>query len=298
MKSPLPLGAHMSIAGELHLAFARGEKAGCTAMQIFTKNANQWRGKPISAEAAEKFRNAWQESPIGPVAAHDTYLINLAAPEDDKWEKSIAAFCDEVERCALLGIPHLVMHPGAHLGEGEEAGLKRVAAAFRRIFAESDPSVTVLLENTAGQGTVLGGPFEHLAEIMERVPQGRFGVCFDTCHAFAFGHDLSTAEGYGTVMERFNQLIGLDRIAAFHVNDCKKGLGSHVDRHEHIGRGAIGREGFAALMRDPRFAEVPKILETPKGENDEFDRINLATLRELAAAEPPVGQPASECLGA
>ena len=125
MKSSLPLGAHMSIAGELHLAFARGEKAGCTAMQIFTKNANQWRGKPISAEAAEKFRKAWQASSIGPVAAHDTYLINLAAPEDDKWQKSIAAFCDEMERCALLGVPHLVMHPGAHLGEGEEAGLKR-----------------------------------------------------------------------------------------------------------------------------------------------------------------------------
>lgn len=282
MKSPLPLGAHMSIAGELHLAFARGEKAGCTAMQIFTKNANQWRGKPISAEAAEKFRNAWQESPIGPVAAHDTYLINLAAPEDDKWEKSIAAFYDEVERCALLGIPHLVMHPGAHLGEGEEAGLKRVAAAFRRIFAESDPSVTVLLENTAGQGTYLGGKFEHLAALMDLVPEGRFGVCFDTCHAFAAGYDLASEEGFSEVMERFQHIVGLEKILLFHVNDSKKGLASHVDRHEHIGQGTIGRGGFQALMQDERLRQVPKILETPKGDQDEMDEVNLNLLRELA----------------
>ena len=282
MKSSLPLGAHMSIAGELHLAFARGEKAGCTAMQIFTKNANQWRGKPISAEAAEKFRKAWQESPIGPVAAHDTYLINLAAPEDDKWEKSIAAFCDEMERCALLGVPHLVMHPGAHLGEGEEAGLKRVADAFRRIFTESDPNVTVLLENTAGQGTYLGGKFEHLASLMDLVPEGRFGVCFDTCHAFAAGYDLASAEGFAAVMERFQQIVGLEKILLFHVNDSKKGLNSHVDRHEHIGQGAIGRAGFQALMQDERLRQVPKILETPKGDQDEMDEVNLNLLRELA----------------
>jgi len=282
LNTPQPLGAHMSIAGELHLAFARGEKAGCTAMQIFTKNANQWRGKPISDEAAAKFRAAWQASPIGPVAAHDTYLINLAAPEDDKWEKSIAAFVDEMERCAKLGIPYLVMHPGAHMGAGEDAGLQRVVAAFQRIFAEADPSVMVLLENTAGQGTYLGGQFEHLARLMEKVPGGCFGVCFDTCHAFAAGYDLSSAAGYAAVMERFQQIIGLEHLRLFHLNDSKKGLNSHVDRHEHIGQGAIGQAGFQALMQDERLSQVPKILETPKGDQEEMDEVNLALLRELA----------------
>jgi deoxyribonuclease-4 len=272
----------MSISGGMHLAFARGEQVGCTAMQVFTKNASQWRGRPLNAADAEAFRRAWRQSPIGPVIAHDTYLINLAAPDEEKWAKSRAAFLDELERCALLGIPALVMHPGAHMGAGEEAGLRRISEAFRAVFAEAPAEVTVLLENTAGQGTYLGGRFEHLAAIMEGVPAGRFGVCFDTCHAFAAGYDLSTAQGYGAVMEEFDRLIGIERLQAFHVNDSKKGLGSAVDRHEHIGRGAIGTEGFAALMRDPRFRAVPKILETPKGEDDELDRMNLAVLRRLA----------------
>jgi deoxyribonuclease-4 len=294
----LLIGAHMSIAGGMEKAFSRGEEVGCTAMQIFTKNASRWQSKPLSEGDVQAFRKAWEASPIDPVVAHDSYLINLASPEEALREKSAAAFLDEMERCHRLGIPSLVMHPGAHVGTGEKEGLVRLAEVFRRIFSEAPETVTVLLENTAGQGTVLGGPFEHLAEIMDRVPRGRFAVCFDTCHAFAYGHDLSTAEGYATVMEGFDRLIGLDRIAAFHVNDCKKGLGSHVDRHEHIGQGALGREGFAALMRDPRFAGIPKILETPKGENDEFDRMNLATLRELTTAEPALGQAVPERLGA
>jgi deoxyribonuclease-4 len=277
-----PLGAHISIAGGMELALARGEAVGCTAIQIFTKNANQWRAKPISDLAAQAFRAAWQASPIGPVLAHDSYLINLAAPDDDKWAQAKNAFLDEMQRCAQLGIGDLVMHPGAHLGQGEAAGLKRIAAALRDIFTAAPDSVRVLLENTAGQGTYLGGRFEHLAEIIERVPAGRFGVCFDTCHAFAAGHDLSTAGGYRAVMAEFDRLLGIETIRAFHLNDSKKDLHSRVDRHEHIGRGAIGREGFAALMQDSRFATVPKILETPKGDNDEFDRINLALLRDLA----------------
>jgi deoxyribonuclease-4 len=179
-------------------------------------------------------------------------------------------------------VPALVMHPGAHLGAGEEAGLARLAEAFRLIFAEAPPTVTVLLENTAGQGTCLGHRFEHLAEVLVRVPQGRFGICLDTCHAFAAGYDLATSEGYEATLAEFERLIGLEKIAAFHVNDGKKGLGSRVDRHEQIGQGAIGREGFRQLMRDARFSRVPKILETPKGEDDELDRMNLSLLRELA----------------
>jgi deoxyribonuclease-4 len=276
------LGAHMSIAGGMELAFARGEAVGCTAMQIFTKNASQWRAKPIRDEAAEAFRKAWQASPIGPVLAHDSYLINLAAPDDVKWQQAKAAFLDEMRRCAKLGIGDLVMHPGAHLDQGELAGLQRIAAALRDIFTEAPSGVRVLLENTASQGTYLGGRFEHLAEIIERVPTGRFGVCFDTCHAFAAGYDLSTADGYQQVIAEFDRLMGVETIRAFHLNDAQKGLHSRVDRHEQIGQGTIGRDGFAALMQDARFAAVPKIIETPKGENDEFDRVNLTLLRELA----------------
>lgn len=280
--NPLLIGAHMSVAGGLEKAFARGEALGCTAMQVFTKNANQWKGKPVTAEQAQLFRRTWEASCVGPVLAHDSYLINLAAPDPDLWRKSLDAFRDEMERCALLGISALVMHPGAHLGTGEAAGLARIAEAFRVVFAEGPEGVTVLLENTAGQGSYIGGPFEHLAEIMERVPDGRFGVCFDTCHAFAAGYDLSTAEGFASVMEEFDRRVGIDRLAAFHLNDSKKGLGAGVDRHEHIGQGGIGREGFRALLRDERFASIPKVLETPKGDDDAFDRMNLATLRELA----------------
>ncbi len=281
--SPLPIGAHMSIAGGLSLAFGRGEKLGCTAIQVFTKNANRWQAKALTGEETAAFRLAWKTSPIGPVLAHDSYLINLAAPDQDVWHQSLAAFADEMQRCAALGIPFLVMHPGAHLGKGEAVGLERIAEAFRRLFAEAPPGVTVLLENTAGQGSYLGGRFEHLAEIMEKVPGGRFGVCFDTCHAFAAGYDLGSAEGYAAVMEEFDRRIGLSRLCAFHLNDTRKGLGSRVDRHEHIGRGAIGRAGFRALLRDSRLRNVPKILETPKGEDDACDRMNLATLHELAA---------------
>ncbi|PLX92990.1 MAG: deoxyribonuclease IV [Desulfuromonas sp.] len=276
------IGAHVSIAGGLDRAFARGEEVGCSAIQIFTKNASQWRAKPISAADAAAFQAAWEQSSIGPVIAHDSYLINLATSDDAKWVKSKEAFLDELQRCDQLGVPELVMHPGSHLGNGEEAGLQRVADAFIDIFTEAPDSVTVLLEITAGQGTNLGWRFDHLATIMEKVPDGRFGVCFDTCHAFAAGYDLSTLEGYDTVMSEFDRLIGVEKIRAFHVNDAKKGLGSRVDRHEQIGEGALGRDGFKALMRDPRFADVPKILETPKGEDNEWDRRNLELLRQLA----------------
>ncbi len=277
-----PLGAHMSIAGGMERAFARGEAVGCTAMQIFTKNASQWRAKPISEEAAAAFHAAWQASSIGPVIAHDSYLINLAAPDNVKWAQAKAAFLDEMRRCDLLGISDLVMHPGAHLGQGEPVGLQRIADALRDIFTEAPENVRVLLENTASQGTYLGGRFEHLAEIIERVPTGRFGVCFDTCHAFAAGHDISTTEGYQKVIAEFDRLVGIETIRAFHLNDAQKGLHSRVDRHEQIGQGTIGKKGFAALMQDARFTAVPKILETPKGDNDELDRQNLALLRKLA----------------
>ncbi len=276
------LGAHVSVAGGLDNAFARGLESHCTALQIFTKNANRWQSKPISNDDAIAFQQAWQKSGIGPVIAHNAYLINLASPKQDVWEKSKAALRDELLRCAQLGITGLVMHPGAHLGTGMETGVERIREAFREILPETPPEVRLLLENTAGQGTYLGGDFAHLAALLEGFDENRFGVCFDTCHAHTAGYDLSTSESYTEVMAEFDRLVGLEQIKAFHLNDCLKPCGSHVDRHTHIGQGTIGRTGFACLMQDQRFSAIPMLLETPKGDDGEMDRVNLALLRELA----------------
>ena len=276
------LGAHVSVAGGLDNAFARGLESNCTALQIFTKNANRWQGKPISNDDATAFQQAWRKSGIGPVIAHDAYLINLASPKQEVWEKSKAALRDELLRCAQLGITGLVMHPGAHLGTGVETGVERIREAFREILPETPPEVRLLLENTAAQGTYLGGDFAHLAALMEGFDEDRFGVCFDTCHAHTAGYDLSTSKSYTKVMAEFDRLVGLKQIKAFHLNDCLKPCGSKVDRHTHIGQGTIGRTGFACLMQDQRLATIPMLLETPKGDDGEMDRVNLALLRELA----------------
>jgi deoxyribonuclease-4 len=277
------LGAHVSVAGGLDQAFVRGLECGCTALQIFTKNANRWQGKPITPAEAELFRRAWQQSKIGPVLAHDAYLINLASPKEGIWEKSKAALRDELVRCAQLGISDLVMHPGAHLGSGVATGLERIRQAFREVLTQTPPQVRLLLENTSGQGSYLGGDFSHLATLLEGMEESRFGVCFDTCHAHSAGYDLASAEGYSRTMAEFDRLIGLEHIRAFHLNDSLKPCGSRVDRHTHIGRGTIGRAGFARLMQDQRFVTIPMILETPKGDGGEMDLVNLALLRELAA---------------
>lgn len=276
------VGVHASIAGGVEKAIARGVALGCTALQIFTKNASRWAARPLDPERAAAFRLAWQTSSIATVHAHDSYLINLAAPDDEKWRRSMTAFSDELERCSLLGVPGLVMHPGAHLGQGEQAGLERIAEAFRLILPVAPADVRIILETTAGMGSHLGWRFEHLATIMELVPEHDFGICFDTCHVYAAGYDLSTPEGYDRTLTEFDRLIGCDRIVLFHVNDSKKPCGSRIDRHEHVGRGCIGETGFACLMGDARFAGVPKILETPPGENNCEDRRNLALLRKLA----------------
>ena len=276
------LGAHVSVAGGLDTAFARGLESDCTALQIFTKNANRWQVKPITEAEASAFRQAWQASGIGPVMAHDAYLINLASPKDDIWEKSKNALRDELHRCAQLGITDLVMHPGAHLGTGEEIGLERIRTAFREILPEAPQEVRLLLENTAGQGSYFGGDFAHLAALLEGFEAKRFGVCFDTCHAHAAGYDLSSEEGYTQTMAEFDRLVGLEQIKAIHLNDSLKPCSSKVDRHAHIGQGTIGRDGFASLMRDQRFIGIPMVLETPKGDQDEMDRANLKLLRQLA----------------
>lgn len=277
------LGAHVSVAGGLDKAFARAIESGCTALQIFTKNANRWHVKPISDREATAFRQAWHMSGIGPVVAHDAYLINLASPKRDIWEKSKNALRDELCRCAQLGVTDLVMHPGAHLGTGVAIGLERIRTALREVFQESPHQVRLLLENTAGQGSYLGGDFSHLAALLEGFDKQRCAVCLDTCHAHAAGYDLSTAEGYAQTMAEFDRMVGLEQIKVFHLNDSLKPCGSKVDRHAHIGEGTIGRAGFTCLMQDQRFVEIPMILETPKGDRDEMDVINLTLLRELAA---------------
>lgn len=275
-------GAHMSVAGGLERAFPRALAVGAAAVQIFTKNANRWSAPPVTPAESQAFREAWQASGIGPVLAHDAYLINLAAPDPDNWARSKAAMREELQRCADLGIPFLVAHPGAHVGTGIEAGIARIRSALSEIFADSDPAVRLLLENTAGQGSYLGGEFVQLARMMDGFGE-RVGVCFDTCHAHSAGYDLARAEGYAAALDDFAREIGFEKLFAFHLNDSLKGCNSKVDRHAHIGEGSIGADGFARLVRDERFVHLPMILETPKGDDGEaMDRVNLALLRKLA----------------
>lgn len=277
------LGAHMSISGGLHLAIDRAVEAGCGVLQIFTRNSNQWKGKPVSEADAALFRQKFAASGLHEVVSHDIYLINLAAPSGETRDKSLAAFRDELETCARLGVAKIVMHPGSHLSDPPQVGLQRVVEAFDLLFQEVPQfDGHVLVETTAGQGSNLGRTFEELAAIISgsRFPE-RFGVCFDTCHTFAAGYDTATEEGYHNTMEQFDRLIGLGRLQCFHFNDSKKGLGSRVDRHEHIGQGALGLNPFRFILNDPRFATVPKILETPKGDSEDMDRINLELLRGL-----------------
>jgi deoxyribonuclease IV len=279
----MKFGAHMSTSGGLHKAFVQGERAGCDTIQIFSKNQQQWRGKALLDQDIAQFRAEQHRTSFEPLIVHDSYLINLASPKDDLWEKSIAAFADELERCAALGIPYLVTHPGAHTGSGEDVGLRREAEALNRLFeAGTGGNTLVLLETTAGQGSCLGYRFEHLATLIELVGHAeRIGVCVDTCHLLAAGYDIRTPEACAATLEEFERVIGIERIKVFHLNDSQKDLGSRIDRHSHIGTGFVGLEGFRAIVNDPRFAEIPMILETPKGDDLAEDIENLAKLRGL-----------------
>jgi deoxyribonuclease-4 len=273
----------MSIAGGVYRAVERAEQAGCAALQIFLKNSNQWQAKAMAEEDRTRFADARRRSGIGPVLAHSSYLINLASPDAALSRRSVDALVDELERADFLAVPGLILHPGAHTGAGEKAGIAAVSAALNRAFERVPPPAAVLLENTAGQGSSIGHTLEQLAAILEGVRQEeRVGFCLDTCHLFAAGYDISTEEGYRRTLRRFDRVIGCGRIRAFHVNDSRKPLGSRVDRHEHIGKGCIGLEAFRCLVNDRRFRAVPKILETPKGDDLKLDRMNLATLRRLA----------------
>jgi deoxyribonuclease-4 len=278
VKGPL-LGAHVSISGGVVKAPARAAGLRMSAFQIFTKNSNQWAGKPITPQDAAAFRDAVGRGGFERVIAHTDYLINPASANNATAARSVESLTREIERCRSLGIDMLVMHPGSHGGTGVREGIGKLAAALGDVLADTE-HVTVLLETTAGQGNGIGDSFEQLAEIIEQAgAAGRLGVCYDTCHTFAAGYDIRTPETYGRTMETFDRVIGKQRLRAFHLNDSRKGLGSRVDRHQHIGWGELGLGPFELIMNDDGFRDVPKIIETPKeGDPEMYDRINLDTL--------------------
>ncbi len=277
------LGAHMSIAGGVSRSIGRATEVGCRVLQIFVKNPSRWKVKELSQEEVEEFQQEYRESALESVVGHDSYLINLASPDPGLRERSIAAFIDEMDRSNRLGLDYLVTHPGAHMGEGEQEGVERVIASFEEIFDRlGDTSVKVAVETTAGQGTTLGHRFEHLRDILAGCScPDRMAVCLDTCHVFAAGYELRSREGCETTFQEFDLVIGLDQLRVLHVNDSKRELGSRVDRHDHIGDGQIGLDGFSWIMNNSVLASIPKMLETPKGDDGEHDRRNLATLRSL-----------------
>jgi deoxyribonuclease-4 len=282
----LLLGAHMSIAGGYYRAVDAAAQFGMEVVQVFTKNNNQWRAKPIAPAEAEQFAAALAEHRISHPLSHASYLINLAAPDDVLWQKSVDGMIVELERAEMLGIPYVVVHPGSHTTSTEAEGLARVAAGLNAVH-KALPKIKsqVLLEITAGQGTNLGWNFGQLASILAETKHAdRVGICFDTCHAFASGYDLRDKKTYQAMWREFDELLGLDRLKAIHLNDSKKGLGSRVDRHEHIGHGCIGREGFHHVLTDRRLAAIPMYLETPKEDCDgePWDAVNMRVLRELA----------------
>ena len=275
------LGAHMSIAGGPVKALERGWSIGCRAIQIFVKNNMQWAAKPFS----ELDLTAYHQCPDSPgiVFGHTSYLINLAATNPDFLEKSVRALGEELIRADQLKLPFLVLHPGAHTGDGEEAGLTRIVSSLDSVFASLPRGKSrIALEITAGQGSSLGHTFEHLAKIMERSnsPE-RLAICLDTAHLFEAGFDISTAKGFWDTIRNFDRIIGLQHLAAWHLNDSKTGLGSRVDRHEHIGKGKIGLTPFAEIMRSKDFNAVPKVLETPKNEDLKEDVENMRVLTSL-----------------
>ena len=283
-------GSHMSMAGGHHHAVHAAHRVGFSTVQVFTKSNNQWKAKPLTESDVTAFKNSLAETGVSDPVGHNSYLINLASPDDVLWNKSIAAMVVEIERGEALGLTDLVAHPGAHVGSGEEAGIGRIAQALDIIHGHtSGVRLRIALETTAGQGSNLGNRFEHLGAILARVADpDRLGICVDSCHIFAAGYPLETPEQYNQTMSEFDLAIGLNRVRLWHLNDSVRELGSRVDRHAGIGRGRIGVSAFSLILNDSRFVDTPMILETPKGEEDgeDLDVINLRTLTELVVKCP------------
>lgn len=278
------LGAHLSIAKGLHNALYRAKDLHCNSLQIFTKNANTWKERDVSCKEIELFKEAKEKTCIKNIVSHTSYLINLASPESKKLKMSCDALKNELVRSSTLGIPYVVLHPGSHMGKGEEKGIAQIIENINDIFEQiPEVAVQLLFETTAGQGTNLGHTFEQIAVIMKNIKQNkRAGVCLDTSHVFAAGYDIRTFDSYMKTMDDFDSIIGLQHLKIIHLNDSKKGFGSKVDRHEHIGMGLIGIEAFKLIMNDDRLKNIPKIIETPKGNGEkDWDKINLNQLKNL-----------------
>ncbi len=284
----LAFGAHMSASGGCDKAITRAAEFGMASCQLFTKNERQWRSKPLDEDVIERFFTERERTGITKLVVHDSYLINMASPKDDILTKSLDAFRDELVRCDQLGIPYLVTHPGAHTGSGVDAGVRQFASSLNRIHQElPDNKTLTLLETTAGQGTTLGRSFAELAAIIDLVDEKqRVAICLDTCHVFAAGYDFREREAYERMIRQFDEEIGLNRLKTIHLNDSKFPTGSNKDRHEHIGDGEIGPDGFRWFVNDPRLEGLPGILETEKGDDGELDRRNLETLRSLVEPRP------------
>jgi deoxyribonuclease IV len=276
-KDKILLGAHISIAGGFHKSIERGEKIGCNTIQIFTKNSRSWLAKKITKEEADKFKQAQKKSSIQTVVAHSSYLINIGSSKPETEKKSIKALTEELDRCEQLDIPYLVLHPGAHTGAGEEACIEKIAKNLDIVLSKSKGNTMLLLEITAGQGTNIGYTFEHLKKIRQLSKEKRkMGVCFDTCHAYSAGYNFGTEKGYKKIMADFDKIIGLKKLKVIHLNDSKTELGSRKDRHANIGKGKIPLKAFQMIMNDKKLQEIPKILETPiQNENDYVDEIKL-----------------------
>jgi deoxyribonuclease IV len=284
-KNKILLGAHMSIGGGVHTAIERGCSIKCTAIQMFVKNNMQWFARSLAREEIRAFLEHRQRGELLSIFAHANYLINLAATNPQFLTNSLRALSEELTRADQLELPFLVLHPGAHLGAGEEAGLKRIVASINRVFRKIPKVKTrIALETTAGQGSCLGHRFEQIAYIIDNVREPeRVCVCLDTAHIFAAGYDIGSEARIKKTFREFDHVIGLNRLAAIHLNDSKTSRGSRVDRHQHIGKGQIGLDAFRFIMRDRRFRKIPKVLETPKGKELREDVMNLKTLRALAA---------------
>ncbi len=277
------LGAHLSTAGGVDKAFERAEALDCTTFQIFTKSNRQWQAKPLDPAVIERYHHRQKETGIQPVICHASYLLNLGTSDDALWHKSIKALVIELERCEILKIPYLVLHPGAHMKAGVEIGIARVVQALD-IVHERLPNyqVKIALEITAGQGSALGANFAEIAQMLVGCRQSeQLVVCFDTCHALAAGYEFRTPDTYQVMMAEFDRVIGLDRLKVIHFNDSEKDLASHVDRHAHIGEGCIGLEPFGYFLNDPRLKKTPFLLETPKDQDPEDDMRNLERLKGL-----------------
>jgi len=284
------IGAHLSTKGGLHTVFERAAAIDASAVALFSKNGNQWKGKELTDADCAQFASL---RTVRPMLTHASYLINLSTTNPEFHRKSIAAMADELDRAERLGIHAVVLHPGAHMGAGPDAAIDQIARSLDQVHALiPNHRVVTLLETSAGQGTCVGCTFEELGRMLRLVDdRKRVGICFDTCHVFAAGYELRTRDAYERTIDEMLRHVSLDDVGAFHLNDSKKPLGARVDRHEHIGQGELGLEPFRFLLNDPRFQRIPKVIETPKPEETESDRRNLATLRGLMVESRPHGKP-------